>query len=229
MWARRARADTLVPVFLFPLYAVIVGLLVAKFRRRWQGFAITLLAVALVALVGVGHWWLGVLSDGRLQVDNMRIILIGYGLLIGAMGTFIACLGHQQPWHCQFCGYNLLGHAEHNPMCPECGRKSALKAFGRGRCRYCGLNLHRRHEDPTAALCTTCRRVMLKSRALIVAGKDLATDQAIERAQHEHDERHPGDQRHPQRREAPIVHLVDDAERARRRALRDELIQPRKP
>lgn len=216
-------------MFLFPLYAVLVGFLVARFRRRWQGFAITLVAVALVALVGVLHWWMGQLSHGRLQVDNMRVILIGYGLLIGAMGTFIACLGHQQPWHCQFCGYNLLGHAEHNPMCPECGRKSALKAFGKGRCRYCGLQLTRGGEDPAVELCSGCRRVMLMSRALVRPGKALSADQAIERAEHEHEDGHAGDERDAQGREAPIVDLADDAERARRRALRDELIKPRKP
>lgn len=216
-------------MFLFPLYAVLVAFLVAKYRRRWQGFAITLLAMAFVALVGVLHWWMGFLSDGRLQVDNMRIILIGYGLLIGAMGFFIACLGHQQPWHCQFCGYNLLGHAEHNPMCPECGRKSALKVFRKGHCRYCGLNLSRRGEEPTMELCATCRFVMLKSRSLTVPGKSLTTDQAIERPQHQHHQWHADDQRHAQDREAPILDLGDDAERARRRALRDELIKSRKP
>lgn len=216
-------------VFLFPLYAVVVGFLVAKFRRRWQGFAITLLAVVLVGLVGVLHWWLGILSHGRLQVDNMRIILIGYGLLIGAMGTFIACLGHQHPWHCQFCGYNLLGHAEHNPMCPECGRKSALKAFGKERCRYCGLNLHKRGEDPSMELCTKCRHVMLMSRSLTVPGRSLAADQAIERTEREHGQRQARDERDAQGHEAPIIDLSHDAERSRRRALRDELIKPRKP
>lgn len=216
-------------MFLFPLYAVLVAFLVAKFRRRWQGFAITVLAVAIVALVGLLHWWIAQVSHGRLQVDNMRVILIGYGLLIGAMGTFIACLGHQQPWHCQFCGYNLLGHAEHNPTCPECGRKSALKVHRKGHCRYCGLNLARRGEDSSMELCSTCRHVMLKARAMTVAGKHLSADQAVEHAKHEHDQRHAGDQRDPQRDEAPILDLVDDAQRARRRALRDELIKPREP
>lgn len=228
-------------MFIFPLYAVLVWYLAAKYRRRWQGFAIVAASVLLIVLVGFFHAWLGEVTRGRFQVGNMRIILIGYGALIGFIGLFIACLGREQPWHCQFCGYNLLGHAEANPRCPECGRVSALKKFARGLCRYCGQDLKKRGEDPTLELCAGCRHAMVKARAFVGASLPLlppwatpdasrsSADQAIQRPGDQHERGQARDERQAQHQEAPIVHGLDDRERARRRALRDEIIHPREP
>jgi hypothetical protein len=126
-------------VILPVLYAVLVWFLSARFRRRWQGAATVILAVALLTALGslavegddlhgqsaMPEWW----QRGSKQ---FLVLLVPYGLLVGTVACFLVTLPRRKPDRaCRGCGYDLDGLEPRDLLCPECGAEWAGAGSGK--------------------------------------------------------------------------------------------------
>ncbi len=110
----------MVPFFLG--YAMLVWWPCAVFRRRWPSFVAATLGVLGMMVIIEMHRRLGHMTEGRIFVPVMQVLLYPYMYLVGAVGLFIAVLPRQPPLgHCGRCGYDLSGQAQDHWQCPECG------------------------------------------------------------------------------------------------------------
>ncbi|MCC6284672.1 MAG: hypothetical protein IT439_05125 [Phycisphaerales bacterium] len=118
----------------FTGFAVIVWMLAAFYRRRWQSFASILLAMLFMAGLIRFHSYMGEVTEGRIYTPVLRHVLIGYACFVGVTGLFLACIPRAFPRGCcQGCGYDLAG-LHHLRMCPECAtsvRESLARAARR--------------------------------------------------------------------------------------------------
>ena len=116
-------------VLLFPIYAVVIWALAMHWRRRWPAFAIVACGTALL----VGAVRLCMRLD--LLPATAKIfyeLLWPYILLLGGMGTYIACLPRRAREHeCQRCHYDLRGLDPLALTCPECGAEWRGRGSGR--------------------------------------------------------------------------------------------------
>lgn len=110
----------------FVIYAVLVWYASARWRRRWLGFLCVLGGVGGVVAVAIFHIHLNRWTGGRLYLPVLQSLLYPYGVLLGVMGFYIACLPRSQPAvSCRRCHYDLAGLEEEDPRCPECGLAQA--------------------------------------------------------------------------------------------------------
>lgn len=116
---RDAEGRALIPFFTG--YAVIVWWLAGKHRRTLLGFVWVGLGAAFMAMVILGHYTLGLVTQGRIYMEVLQPILYGYGLVVTGMGVYIACLPRRVEHgpRCYACEYDL--RAIRATICPECG------------------------------------------------------------------------------------------------------------
>lgn len=110
-------------MILLAVYAVVVWYLAMRWRRRWYGFALVILAaLAFYQLAPL----LRTISP---EWQGMNILITGETILILVAGLFI-CLLPRPPSsqaHCRYCWYDLGGLEPSGPegiICPECGAAS---------------------------------------------------------------------------------------------------------
>lgn len=109
----------------FVSYAAAVWLLVFRFRRRWQGFAV--LAFGTGAVWFVSH----VLFGGPVQARQGNwatglAMAYLYEFAIFIVGLFLVLQSRTPPVfeRCPRCRYDLRGNT--TGVCPECGTRSAM-------------------------------------------------------------------------------------------------------
>lgn len=112
-------------VIFFGLYTFIVWFLCAGYRRMWRGLGVLILSLA-------GLWGLksllSLLAEGGKSVV-LDAVVVPYAALLVLGGGYILVLPRRhQSWACAGCGYDLRGHEDERPTCPECGRGAALKS-----------------------------------------------------------------------------------------------------
>jgi hypothetical protein len=109
-------------VFVFILYALAVWYLCAKHRRQWRGLLWIVLGIAGVALVGFLHWRISVYFGKQAYFVVLSHMLWPYAAFVAFMGLIILTFPRRPaPQLCAACGYDLEGHDEPEPICPECG------------------------------------------------------------------------------------------------------------
>lgn len=127
---RDAEGRALIPFFTG--YAVIVWWLAGRHRRTLLGFVWVGLGAAFMAMVILGHYTLGVVTQGRIYMEVLQPILYGYGLVVTGMGVYIACLPRRVEHgpRCYACGYDV--RAIRSTLCPECGTAIPARDVGAG-------------------------------------------------------------------------------------------------
>lgn len=106
-------------MILFAVYAAAVWYLACRWRRRWPGFAIPVIAATLAAALAGP---LGSVGE-RTGLVPFRVLLFAEAALVGGIGLFIASLPRTRITGglCFHCGYDLKGLAAAAHLCPECG------------------------------------------------------------------------------------------------------------
>lgn len=135
-------------MILLPVYAVLIWVAIAFFRRRWQAFAILPLSIFPVLLLTHLCIEFIPLRAGEPRPSWLYAISGSYALLILIIGLVIAVQHNARTLRdCHACGYDLSGAASR--VCPECGVAS--------RCRKChrALAQHDRR-------CPVCRTPVLE-------------------------------------------------------------------
>lgn len=117
-------------MFFFPVYAVACWLLAYRGRRSWRGWAAVVLGV--MGLLGASwvHWRLSVVTDGRVYLPILQLLMYPYTALVALGGVFVVLLPRRHaPGHCHACGYRLdgledqtCGEQPGGITCPECGK-----------------------------------------------------------------------------------------------------------
>lgn len=110
-------------MLLFPLYAVVIWLLAAKWRRTWKGFAAVLIGTAILLVIEYTLYRIGSLPLTMVQPKQALGLLVPFTVLVFGMGLFIACQRPPapSPIHCAMCHYDLTGLNPVGLKCPECG------------------------------------------------------------------------------------------------------------
>lgn len=109
-------------MLLLVFYAVVSWYATALWRRRWQGFAIVLGSVLGVACVAVLHRLIDRWSGHTINLPAFHPIIYPYGVVVGGMGLYIACIPRRKlHGHCAACEYSLEGLDDAQRVCPECG------------------------------------------------------------------------------------------------------------
>lgn len=111
---------------LFAGYAMVFWYLAARWRRRWPAVLAVLGAAAGLVVLNAGHWYLNLLSDGRIYLPVLRAVMYPYTLLVVGVAAYIALLPRRlrrAAGECGGCGYSLDGLDPDLPgtLCPECG------------------------------------------------------------------------------------------------------------
>lgn len=114
-------------MFFFGLYTFVVWWLCAGYRRRWRGPAVLVLSLA-------GLWGLKLLvsylvtSGSGEPTPVLDAVVVPYAVLLFLGGAYILSLPRRvAPWACPDCAYDLRGHDEAVPVCPECGPRGHLE------------------------------------------------------------------------------------------------------
>lgn len=129
-------------MIVLPAYAVVIWIVIAMFRRRWQAFAILALSVIPVLLLTHLCVQYMPLRAGEPRPAWLYAISTMYGILIVLIGLVIAVQGSPRTARdCHACGYDLSGTTSRT--CPECG--STL------RCRKC--HAQPGPDDPECPIC----------------------------------------------------------------------------
>lgn len=112
---------------MFPIsvYALIVWLLVVRYRRTWKAFAVLAIGAGMVLPLADPMiylvWWM--LGERPTWLYPFFYIYSGVLVLIG---VFLALLPMPEAAHpCRNCGYDLSGNL--SGVCPECGRRTSVK------------------------------------------------------------------------------------------------------
>lgn len=117
--SERPKGDQLIPFFTG--YAMAVWFAAAVWRRQWRSFAAVALGVA--GLIGIikFHAHMGEVTQGRIYTPVLNHLLVGYTVLVGGMGLFLAVVPRRrEAGHCTRCGYDLSGASSGQRVCPEC-------------------------------------------------------------------------------------------------------------
>lgn len=128
--AIRAGPENTSRVLLFPIYAILIWLFAAQWRRQWKGFAVVgvgtlvLLVIELSLLRLAGGERRGIVFIPGLAPGQVLFLLLVFTGLVAGVGLFIACSRPAPPsdMHCPRCFYDLHGLDPVNLHCPECGR-----------------------------------------------------------------------------------------------------------
>ncbi len=119
-------------MILLPIYAVLVYVLVARYRRRPLGYAIALVgsAVPLAALDAIQRF---VPPSEDVSQFGLRLIIYGDTAFLLVTTLFVASLPRRAPigMVCPRCHYNLTGLAPAGLTCPECGEAWCGRGSGR--------------------------------------------------------------------------------------------------
>lgn len=109
----------------FVVYGVLVWWLAYRLRGSWRALVPPALGVLGVVLVAWFHLWLNEWSGGKIYLRVLQVILYPYGVLVGAVGFFIALIPvhhvGRRDGRCHVCGYDLRGRGPGQVVCPECG------------------------------------------------------------------------------------------------------------
>lgn len=96
----------------------------ARYRRTFTGFGIGLGALLLLGGITWLHTKLGQWTDGRIQVDHFRVIMLPYTALVPAVAWYICALPRRtEHAACRICRYPLKDLAGQADRCPECGSR----------------------------------------------------------------------------------------------------------
>jgi len=212
-------------VIFFVFYAGLVWYGALKRRREVMGFVYTMLGVLGVAVLGYVHYLLNIWSHGALCLPVLQSLLYPFGVLILAMGLFLACLPPRYSGsRCRSCGYDLRGLETDDRVCPECATRHVLFHGAGEPCRACHTPLKAREWNQ--AVCTRCGTVHLMIGRSRQSEPDFDRDEhvrefdtlpepparqsirerlrrwsasrpSVERAEHEHQRRQPEDHRQP--------------------------------
>jgi hypothetical protein len=122
-------------VFAFVVYAILVWLAAAKWRRQWLSLVIILIALIGLILVALFHYQLSLWSHGRIYLPVLQVLLYPYTALVVVLGLYIAALPRRPiTWvHCPICKYDLRGLDDPIESCPECGMTEELAKLMLGR------------------------------------------------------------------------------------------------
>ncbi len=180
-------------MLLFPLYAVGVWLLVAHWRRRWQGAAVLATAVFLVLVLSSIYRMIARLA--AIPAEGLLFLLGVTGGIVLFVGMFILCLPRASVGiPCARCGYDLSGLVDESTRCPECGRGFAARG-------------------------QSARLVEPKP---VVAGRAaLAADRPVGDAQREDHQGQARDQRPAHEHKLGVLHRLHDRQHPRADALGD--------
>lgn len=115
----------------FVVYAGLTCWGAFRFRRSWAGAGVVVGSLLGLWLIGWLHVKILTAMQATMYLSILRILLIPYAVLLGAVATFIVV--QRRTWGkgcCQGCGYELRGLAPAAQVvqCPECGVKSAAPA-----------------------------------------------------------------------------------------------------
>ncbi len=147
-------------MFALIAYAVLVWYGALRWRRNWRGVAAVAIGVLGVVLTGYLHFMLNEWTQGRVYLRVLQVLLYPYGVLVAAVGFFIAALPRVYSGaQCRSCGYDLRGLESNERVCPECATKHALSHRSGEPCRTCLRPLPSRQVDHH--VCTSCGTVHL--------------------------------------------------------------------
>jgi len=142
-------------MFAFVVYALVFWFLVAKFRRHWIGYTLSVVSFLGVMLIAYLHIKIRDWSGGRLYLGAMQMLLYPYGMLVFSVAVFIAFIPRRHPeGACQRCGYDLRGLEGLGLTCPECGLRQPVVVDGE-RCGLCHHDLGYRARS--RGTCPSCR------------------------------------------------------------------------
>jgi hypothetical protein len=112
-------------MFAFVVYALAVWYAAFHWRRRWESLATVIAGACGVALVGWLHAMLDVWTGGEIRVAVLQSMLYPYGLLVVAVGVYLATmpLTIAPAVRCLHCNYDMHGLDDPEVVCPECGRR----------------------------------------------------------------------------------------------------------
>lgn len=147
-------------MFALIAYAVLVWYGALRWRRNWRGVAAVVLGVLGVVVTGYLHYMLNEWTHGRVYLRVLQVLLYPYGVLVAAVGFFIAALPRVYSGaQCRTCGYDLRGLETNDRVCPECATKHALSHRAGEPCRTCSSPLPSREVDHQ--VCMSCGTVHL--------------------------------------------------------------------
>lgn len=210
---------------LFVVYAVLVWWAALAWRRRWLGFASVGLGVLGVWFLARFYLFVGGLL-GVTRTDSFMILVVPFGVIVGVLGLYIACLPVRREGACRRCGYSLIGLEPDAEMlvCPECGARHAFGAGDSLPCTSCGgATKPHGHRD---WLCTACGVHLLFSRN---DRRGSPEHGAVNDAERQDRQRHTQDDQQPQREQPIRIDRADERNRTRLGALRDDLIREAEP
>lgn len=109
----------------FMVYGVLVWWLTFRLRGSWRAFVPPVVGVLGVVAVGWMHLRLNEWSGGRIYLQVLQLLLYPYGVMVGAVGVFIAAIPMKavgrRDRKCHACLYDLRGTKA--AVCPECGER----------------------------------------------------------------------------------------------------------
>ena len=112
---------------LFVVYAVLVWWLAFAWRGSWRAYVPAAVGLAGVVFVSWLHLRLNDWSGGTINIQGLQVLLYPYGVLVTAVGVFIAAIPVQvvgrRDGKCHACLYDLRGRGPGQMVCPECGAK----------------------------------------------------------------------------------------------------------
>ncbi len=212
---------------LFVVYAGLVWWAALRWRRRWLGFGLVGLGVFGVWFVARFYLWVGA-RFGIERTDSFMILLVPFGVTVGVIGAYIACLPKRNEGACRKCGYSLLGLEPEKGLliCPECGARHAFSAGDSLPCSSCGGETRPHgHRD---WVCSRCGLHLLYTRGPVQ--RDSSTkDSAMNDAKGEHAERQPENNDQAKPEQTTRVDAADERDGTGLRALGDQLIGKAQP
>lgn len=210
---------------LFVVYAALVWWAALAWRRRWLGFASVALGVLGVWFVARFYVWVGSMI-GIERTDSFMILLAPFGVIVGVIGAYIACLPVRREGACRKCGYSLIGlEPDHGLMvCPECGARHAFAEGDSLPCTSCGGETKPHgHRD---WVCSRCGLHLLCAR--IPAGIS-AENGAVHNAERQHAQGQTEDDDHPEPEQPNRIDGADERNGTRLRALGDQFVGKGEP
>lgn len=111
-------------MFFFPVYAVCVWLIAFRFRRNWRGLLVVAAGIAGLMAIAWAHYRLSIVTDGRVYLPILQMLMYPYIGLVALGGAFAVCMPRRPgPGQCHACGYHLKGLEPDGAgyTCPECG------------------------------------------------------------------------------------------------------------
>lgn len=116
----------------FTVYAILVGYLAARWRRRLSGVLVVIGAEVLLVGLAWLHYQIPMLAArghpalANIDIQPFQMFFYPYIVLIGVVGGFIVAMPRKAPvdscWYCRYDLSNLLDEPG-VLICPECGRE----------------------------------------------------------------------------------------------------------